>query len=47
MKKMQKTMGQLEETADVAPSIMALVERQKKNTALNVEKETTRPTDVG
>ncbi len=47
MKKTKKSTGQLVRTADVEPSAMALVERQRTNIALNVEKETTLPTDVG
>ncbi len=38
MKKMKNLMGQLVRTSDVEPSTMALVERQRTNIALNVEK---------
>ncbi len=47
MKKTKEPMGQLLRTADAERSVMALVERQRTNVALNVEKETTLPTDVG
>ncbi len=47
MKKMKTPMGQLVETTNVEPSTMALVDRQKISIVLNVEKETTLPTDVG
>ncbi len=39
--------GHLAETTNEGPDAMALVDRQKKNNALNVEKDTTLPTDVG
>ncbi len=44
--KMRKSRDQLAETANVAAGKMAQMGRQKKNTEMNVEKETTLPTDV-
>ncbi len=46
-KKTKTPMGQLAETANTEPDAMALVDRQRISIALNVEKETTLPTDVG
>ncbi len=47
MTKLRKPRDQLAETTNVAPDAMAQRGRQNKNTALNVEKETTLPMDVG
>ncbi len=44
---MKMSLGQLEETTDMEPSAIALVDRQMISIALNVAKETTLPTDVG
>ncbi len=42
-----KGMGHLAETANMGSDATALVDRQKKNIALNMVKETTLPMDVG
>ncbi len=46
-KKTKTLRDHLGETANAEPEILALVDRQKKNIALNVEDETTLPTVVG
>ncbi len=46
-KKDENTHGQLAETANAEPSATVLVGRQTISIELNVEKETTLPTDVG
>ncbi len=46
-KKMKTPMGKLAETTNMEPGTMALVDRQKISIALNVEKESTLPMDVG
>ncbi len=45
-KKMNTPTGHLAETTNAEPDAMAQVDRQKKNIALNVKKNTL-PTDVG
>ncbi len=44
--KMRRPRDQLAETTTVAPDEIVQMGRQKKNTASNVEKETTLPTNV-
>ncbi len=46
-KKTKKPTGQLAETTNVVQDAMAVVDRQKKNITLSMEKETTLPMDVG
>ncbi len=43
---MKTPTGHLAESTNAVPDAMALVDRQKKNIALNVEKETALPTDA-
>ncbi len=47
MKKMKTPTDHLAETVNAGPDAMALVDRQIKNIALNVKKETRLPMDVG
>ncbi len=45
--KMKTLTGHLAETTNAVTDIMVLVDREKKNIVLNVEKETTLPMYVG
>ncbi len=47
MVKTKTPTGQLAETANTEPHAKVLVDRQKLNNALNMEKQTTLPMDVG